>query len=162
MSKILQGKKPVSERPMSVSDTHLMSNDMFGNVLALDPSLQAELDKKGLVPRWVNAKELYTNQGYHKRGWRPYKRDSGTLNAGMESFLGNDPEGIVRRGDSILAVKTKEEHARHKQVIESRAKRLKQAVSKQHAQQLREFAAESRVKTHIEEGYDDSGEDDEV
>jgi hypothetical protein len=62
------GKKPLSQKP-SPSD-FLLTDDVFGNMLAIPPELQAELDSQGLEGRWLNAKIIATNQGYHPRGWQ--------------------------------------------------------------------------------------------
>lgn len=160
MSKTLNGRKPFSSKgkpaPMNV-----LTDDIFGNTLSIPPEIQKELKDKGLVGRFVRAGLLYANQGYHPKGWRAYKRDAGAKVEGVEFKTGSDPEGLVRRGDCILAVKTVEEHEKHVNWLEAKADRYK-GYSKRKQKELQDYAQDAGVKTLVDEGYDgDEGEDDE-
>ncbi len=137
-NKIVGGKKPLSARE-SYKEAAL-TEDIFGNTLALPEGLKKELTEQGLVGRWVNAKTLHANQGYHPKNWIPYKKkSSGTIDT--KDFLqGSDPEGIVRRGDCILAVKKTEDVQKHR---------------KEKAEELRNLARENRVNATVDEGYND-------
>lgn len=154
-AQIKNGKKPLSAKATYVSS--VTGDSEFGNPLALSPEILKELEDQHLVGRWVNAKQLYEMQGYHKNGWRPYKRKAdGTLGT-QEFSTGKDPEGIIRRGDCILAVKTESEVATHRGKLQAKADRYKN-FKKQKAQEMREFAKEHGIKTRIDE--EDEYEDD--
>jgi hypothetical protein len=142
------GKKPLSEKSTS---SFGFNPDEFGNTLSIPPDLKKELDEQGLSPRWINAKKLAEMQGYHPKGWVVYKRSA---NMPTDPAFGNSPDGIVRRGDCVLAVKTKEAHAKHKAYLAQRVK-AQAGVRTQQADELRQMAGK-RIK--VEEGY---GEDDE-
>ena len=91
--------------------------DLFSNKpLQLDPELKKELEEQGLVPRWMSVKLLEQNGGFHKRGWRPYKRISKD-NTPFSELFGKNADGYVRRNDMILGVKTKEEVEAHKRYL---------------------------------------------
>lgn len=154
-TKIINGKKPLSAKPQG---SNFVTEDIFGNTLALPEGLAKTLEEQGLEARWVNAKQLYANQGYHNRGWVVYKQaSSGTID--NASFLrGNDPDGLVRRGDCILAVKKIEAAEKHRQYLKDKAERQNR-TSKDAASELRQMASAGGVKTQIHEGYDEDGDE---
>jgi hypothetical protein len=149
---IKEGKKPLSSKPKQVNP---FTSDILGNTLAIPDEIQAELESKGLVGRWLNAKEVYKNQGYHPRGWSVYRRDkpsSDTLNF----KFGNDPDGIVRRGDCILGVKTVEQHKAHKDHLDARARRGYD-INAEKAKEMKSLLGQSGLKNaKVLEGYDDN------
>ena len=147
---IKDGKKPLSQKPSRPS-----SPDSFGNLLAIPAEIQAELDAQGLVGHWLNSKTLYANQGYHPRGWQVYRRKASDTIASTFKF-GNDPDGIVRRGDCILGFKTKENHREHKDYLESRAQRSTQTNAEK-AQEMRALLRQSGIKgSKVLEGYEEN------
>lgn len=152
MSKIA-GRKPLSTK---AKPSMFSTEDIFGNPLALTPELKKELEEQGLVGRWVSAKELVANQGYHKRGWRAYERKKDATMSGAESIFGRDPSGVVRRGDCILAVKTKEEVETHRAHLSEKANRYKR-YSREQAMELKQMARNAGIDSEIDEGY---GEED--
>lgn len=156
--KVLNGKKPLSSkgRPSGMSN---ITDDIFGNQLALPEELRQEIEKKGLVARFVSSKTLYANQGYHPKGWRPYKADK-AVTLTSELKFGSDPDGLVRRGDCILAVKTVDEHAKHKDWLADKADRYK-GHTKQKQRELQDQARAAGASTRVEEGYDGEDEDEE-
>jgi len=148
MSKpIVNGKKPLPS-----SKKALQHDDLFGNMLSISPDIQAELDAKGLVGRWVSASKLYAAGGYHPKGWVVYKSDS----IKTEFKFGNDPDGIIRRGDSVLAVKSKEKADQHREFLKQKAARQTntQAMA---ASELRSAMAKTGLNAKVYDGYD--GED---
>jgi hypothetical protein len=157
MSKTINGRKPVSSKPKAQS-MRMLTDDIFGNALALPPDLQKELEDQQLVGRFVSSKVLYANQGYHPKGWKPYKRKGDATMGGVELKFGSDPDGLVRRGDCILAVKTIEEHAKHKMWLEAKADRYK-GHTKQKQKELQEQARAAGASSYVSEGYD--GDDEE-
>lgn len=153
-TKIIDGKKPLSTKKRSSLDSK--NADAFGNKLALTAEVKKELADQGLVARFVNAKQLSEMGGYHAKGWRVYQRPgkektSGTMDSG--ALVGNDPNGFIRRGDAILAVKTEAEVEEHREYLRSKADRHKN-FKKQKAADLREFAREHGIKTVIDDSDD--------
>lgn len=147
-----EGRRPISAKPEPAA----INQDEFGNVLACDPQLMAELESKGLVPRWVDAKRMFEMQGYNDKGWQVYRREktaSDTIDS-MDFKYGNDPSGVVRRGSLVLAVKSKEQAARQRKFIDQRTEMQAQINAKE-AEELRNFARRSGIKAEIFEGYED-------
>lgn len=148
MSKIVNGKKP-----LPTQKKQLQHDDLFGNMLSISPDIQAELDAKGLVGRWVSANKLYAAGGYHPKGWVVYKSDS----VKSEFKFGNDPDGIIRRGDSVLAVKSKEKADQHREFLKQKAARQTNTQDRAAA----EFRAEMRksgLNAKVYDGFDGDDE----
>lgn len=100
MSKIKNGKLPMSAKPIQ---RPLSADDAFGgSTQSLPADVKADMEKRKLVPRWLNAQEVAKNQGYHPKGWQIYKRPEGMS---VDYQFGSDPTGVVRRGDCILGFK---------------------------------------------------------
>lgn len=131
-------------------------NEMYASMLEVPEGIKTELDAKGLVPRWINATELSRQFGFNKSGWKPYKPDTKVSLTGDYS---GDPEGYLRRGDLILAVKSKTEHAIHKKKLQYKAD-LYKGYNTQKAQELRSFMRDAGIKTKVVEGYDEAGDAD--
>lgn len=150
------GKKPLAEKKRESG--MIRADEIFGTALSLPEELKEELEKKGLVGRWVNATELTKFQGYHPKGWKVYKKDSGTISASGQFRFGNDPDGVIRRGDCILAVKTAEEVSKHKAFLKQRAD-IAKGVSGKAAAEMREALKQNQVKSTVVEGYDDGDDE---
>ena len=152
MNTTKNGKKPLATRPPQSVD--IQADELFGNACSISPELARELDEKGLVPRFVDAKKLYEMNGYHPKGWVPYKRDMSIV--GKEDFkYGSDPSGIIRRGSLILAVKTKEQAAKHKAYLDQRAGRAK-TFNTEKAKELRDFGRSHNLPVEVHEGYEEN------
>jgi hypothetical protein len=150
-----EGKKPISSRRKPVET--IAHDDVFSSALTLDPELSAELEAKGLVPRFVDAKRMGEMGGYNDKGWVVYKREkkaSDTINPSDFKF-GNDPSGIIRRGSLVLAVKTKEKADQHRRFLNQRSSQQQQ-INKQKADELRAFARQSGIVTEVFEGYEEN------
>jgi hypothetical protein len=154
---IKNGKKPLSTK--GTPEVMESYDDLFGNRLSISPELKAELDAKGLVGRWVDAKKLYEFNGYHPKGWAPYKRVTqvGEKLDKQDFRFGSDPDGTVRRGTMILAAKSKEEVARHQRFLKQKAERF-QSTTGSHAETLRKTVKEGRANSVVIEGYDEDDE----
>lgn len=150
MSNIKDGKKPISAKA-ETAPSFYSYDDLFGNRQRIPDDVLAELKAQGLVGRWLNAKKLYDNQGYHEKGWRVYKRQKPAQTA-IEFKTGSDPEGVVRRGDMILGVKTVDEVAKHKAYLRAASERQMGSATK-NAQELRKMMGRSGK---VIEGYDDN------
>lgn len=146
------GKRPL---PQKKAEPLLREDDLFGNMLKLDPVLETELKEKGLEGRFVDAKKLYEAGGYHPKGWVVYKRTPTSDTIGSNEFkFGSDPDGIVRRGSLILAVKTKEQAEKHREFLRRKAA-LQSTVVPKAAEALRRTARENNVDTRVDETYDE-------
>jgi hypothetical protein len=150
---IKDGKKPVSQK--AAKGSFFMSDDVFGNQLAVPAEIQEELAEQGLEGRWLNAKTLHSNQGYHPKGWSVYRRKAPTVDSSAFKF-GSDPDGIIRRGDLILGVKTTEKADLHRRHLSSRADRYSN-INADKAQELRDLMSTSGFKkAKVYEGYDEN------
>lgn len=149
-----QGRKPISEKRQSVLEE---PEDIFGNMLKLEPALKAELEAKGLEGRFIDYKKLIEFGGFHKHGWTPYKRENNAFESGIEFKTGSDPDGLVRRGTCILAVKPKEKVEQHRKYLAARAQRYNSLVyNKQKADEVRQFAKDNRIETEVTTGYEEN------
>lgn len=157
MSNLKNGKKPLSAKPVP---TPVAFEDVFGNELAIDPGLKAEIESQNLTYRWINYKQLKAMGGYHRFGYRPYKPKDESGDAHTFKF-GRSPEGYIQRDDLILAVRDKELTEKFKQYIDSENQRLAMgATDKAHREELREYNRSRGIKGYVEAGYEDPGEDD--
>lgn len=157
MSRTINGRKPAQKATPSI-----MSDDIFGNALELSNEIRAELKRKGLVPRWISYKKLVENQGFHPKGWTAYKRSkedmekSGTIES--STFLnGSDPDGYIRRGESILAVKTVAKAEEHRNWLAMRAQKQK-SHSEIAAEELRATARSAGMKSLVDDQPDEDEE----
>jgi len=151
---IKSGRKPLSQKSRTVG-TPVVPPPDFMTPMALPLDLKKEIEEQGLVPRWINAGKLYANQGYHEKGWVPYRRKLDGKMGAHEFKFGNDPDGVVRRGDCILAVKNKEQHKQHTDYLDYRAQAAK-GLGKQEAEKIRQYLKDSRVEgVELEEGYEE-------
>lgn len=146
--------KKVTAPKGTIKSKALSPNDDEQNILSLDPELRAELEGKGLVGRWVNAKDYQANFGYHRTGWRAYKREASAPRGSLDFDYGTDAEGYVRRRDLILGVKTVESHARHRKTIDAKNRQLR-SPAKAARKQIQDYANAQGVKSDVSEGYDD-------
>lgn len=72
----------------------------------IDLILKQELEEAGLEYRFIDFKQAKANGGRSRSGWRVYVRQSEDPRlAGIKGLT--DPDGLVRNGTMVLAVKTK-------------------------------------------------------
>lgn len=149
------GKAPLKAKPTG-SDISMGSTlaDMYMNPLKIDEELKSELRNKGLEYRFINMK-TYKDMGFHRSHWKPYKRET----AGpKDSGFGSDPEGYLRRGDLVLAVKAKEHAELHRNQLRLRAK-LQSNPNKVRAAELKQMMQAAGIKGKVHEGFEDEGEE---
>ena len=120
--------------------------------------LKKELADQGLEGRWVSYKELVENQGFHQKEWVPYKRKKDATIDSSTFLNGTDPDGFIRRGDAILAVKTAEDAERHRLFLRERAQR-QLGYNKEKGDELRRMARDSGLSTRIDDEYGDDDQD---
>jgi hypothetical protein len=148
------GRKPLSQKGKpSGAARPLGLDEIFGNPLSVDPAIAKAIEAQGKEYRWVGYQKLVSNGGYHERGWKPVKRSEC---GNMESIptFGVDPEGYIRRGDLVLAVRDKELCERHRAYLREQAGRGKQ-IQKKHADELRQQVKAAGIDATITEGYED-------
>lgn len=123
------------------------------NQLQLSEALKKEIADQNLDWRFIRASG-YSKLGYHKGNWKPYYV---TGKHPIESFKGIHPEGILTRGDLILAVRPKSISGKHRAKLQEKNSRLA-GYNKQAADNLRQLAKENRVSGDVivHEGYDDN------
>lgn len=123
---------------------------------AIPADIQEELDKQGLVGRWVNINLIKRMGGRHPKGWQPYKLVKTREN--IELF-GSGPSDYFQRGDTVLAVKTKEKVDLHKKFLRAEAKshsvkELMKRKGKEFRDAIRQEGLQDSVK--VVEGYDEN------
>lgn len=153
------GKKPLAAKAQKTASSRINLADLFSDTLGLDPEIKKGLDAKGLSYRWISAPKLQEFNGHHARGWRPVKlKECGTLPSNPQEWMfGSDPEGYIRRGDCILAVRPKELNEKHKAYLKQEADERTRAVSnKAHADELRHLAKEAGVEIKLHEGFEEN------
>lgn len=91
----------------------------------IDAQLKKELNDKNLEYRFVDFKKAKELGGRSRGGWILYKRESQDPRIqGISSLI--DPDGLVRQGTLVLAVKTKAMAERKRDNIASQSRTLKQ------------------------------------
>lgn len=138
MSQIKNGAKPLSSKP---SPAPLRDEDFFNNRVSIPEDVKADMEARGLIPRWLNAKDVAANNGYHKNQWLVYRRPKDMV-ANDDLSFGQDPDRVVRRGEMILGYKTIEEVKRHRDYLAKKAHGTKNRGS--NSQQAQELRAEAR------------------
>lgn len=150
---IKDGKKPLSSKKKPTINQITADDLGFGNALHLPPEIQADLDAQGLEAHWMNATKLFQMGGYHPKGWTPYRRKATSTSSLSEFKIGTDPDGILRRGDSILGVKPKEQAEKHRLLLKQKAQRL---AGNNQASELDQFAKQAGVKMKIYDGFEEN------
>jgi hypothetical protein len=143
-------KKPL-KKPELNQNTYM---DMYANPLQLDPALIAELKEQGLTPKWLNAKKI-REDGFHRTGFRPYKRKS--AGGVAEELFGKDPDGFVRRKDSILGVKETEKVQQYRQLVRQRTLHQEDPM-KNAARQIRKQFSEAGLESKVHDKYTDEND----
>ena len=130
----------------------------FDDQLALDPRLKSEIIKKGLVFRWINGVKYKAAFGYDARQWQPYKRSETSVQLENNSFGYADSEGFIRRGDMILAVRSKALNDAEKQRNQNKINNLESNFKKKAVDGLKQSFKEAGLSesSSIIEGYDEN------
>jgi len=148
---IQKGRKPLATRQTAP----INPGEIFGDLLKIDDGLKAELASKGLEGRFVDAQKLYQFNGYHKNGWVAYKREKNDSIGNTDFKLGNDPDGIIRRGTLILAVKPKEQAVKHREYLRAKSERYSK-VQQIQAGDMRRAARAANADIEVVEGYEEN------
>lgn len=148
---VLNGRKPVSEK---VKQAAKSPGTFSKTLLDIPANIKAELSAKGLEGRWISFKQYADNYGYHKNNWAVFKSDSKTSPDGV--LFGNNPDGIIRRGDLVLAARPMEQGDEHRAILAEKA-RIARGYQKAKAEELRQMAKDRSVDAEVYEGYEDNG-----
>lgn len=147
MSKpIIDGKKHISEKPKGKSTAAAFSPR---SLLDVPEDLKRELEEKGLECRWVDAKQMAEAGNMHRNHWEIYRRDPASISSEAKVF-GLPPDGTIRRGTVVLAVRPKDLGQAHKAMLKEKADRLTTSVKKQGAE-LKQLARRANVLDRIED-----------
>lgn len=128
-------------------------DEFYSNDLALNPEIKAQLKSEGLEWRFINRLQFREKGNSHRSHWQPYQLKTANGQAGV----GTDAEGMVVRGDLVLAVRPKEIADRHRQFLEAKRARYRgynREVADEMRQRAREEGVSRAMKVH--EGYDDN------
>lgn len=140
--------KPVKQVKQDPDPMDFDFTEAFKNRLRVPKAVKDEIEARGHVMRWINVNEYRKAGGYHQSGWVPYKP---SVQPGADELGGRDAEGLLRRGDVILATRSKEMNEAHKKFKAERNLR-KKAYDKQAAATLRASLPGARIS----EGYEDN------
>lgn len=124
---IKKGQNPT--RPNVSAKTEEVTLENFSEFLNqpsltdLPANVKKELADKKLEGRWIDMVQWRKNQGFHKRGWAPYKFDCLTGQPASPLLDSNGQyEGYLLRQSMVLAVKTSEEAQKRRNFINARTK----------------------------------------
>lgn len=150
-AQVKNGKRPLATKPRQSALRH---DDIFFSQLHVDEELRNEIEKSGKEMRWIDAKQAIENGGFHKAGWTVYRRDMKAASDTMGFKLGNDPEGIVRRGSCVLAVRPKAQGDRHRAYL-AQAVARQGGSAKEAGEQLRDMARAQNVDAAVDDSFDE-------
>lgn len=151
----VQGTRKKVSSKAEINAPVSMNADFFGNKLKVPAHIQKELDEQGLVHRFVSARKLSDNGGYHPMGWTPY-----VIKNPVENPITGQTDKIYRVGDLILAVKSKEDHAKHRAWLDQKADAMRKS-NKNTVQDMRDRIRDSGASKHVSliEGYDENDDE---
>lgn len=129
---------------------------LYASKLEIPLSIAEDIAKNGNVARWINGTQFQREHGFHRSRWQPYRIEK-KPGVTASSAYSPDPEGFVRRGDLILAIRSEQEAAQHKAVLDHKAN-LYKGYEKQKKAELQAHLKEAGIKSKVEAGY---GEEDE-
>ena len=118
----------------------------------IDTVLKKELEDKGLEYKYIDFKQAKLNGGRSRSGWVIYRRDSEDPRLQGIAALA-DPDGLVRQGSLVLAVKTKQGAEKQRSRRDAQNRALKQ-YNKTVAEELDSTARRLGGNTKIIAGYD--------
>ncbi len=151
----MKEKKP-TQTPNRDPEIKFDRSQFFQNRLSLPKALTDKINSEGLDFRFVNANEFRRNGNVHQSYWRPYVLTSGAQELGLTDVTA---EGLIQRGDLILAVREKKITKAHKEFLADQNRMYSSAsYNKEKAKEMRALAKSHGVsdETEIHEGYEDN------
>jgi hypothetical protein len=141
----IDGKKHISEKPKGQS-TQSAFTPM--NTLDIPPEAKREIEEAGMEARWVDSKQFADHGNVHKNHWQLYKKASATVSQGVNPLTGLPPDGTIRRGTLVLAVRSKEISDGHRAELKRKAARMSGSVKNQ-GEELRQIARKGGISERI-------------
>lgn len=142
----------ITEVPNRDPEIKFDGSEFFMNRLSLADALKDKMRKENLDWRFINASQFRSDGNIHRSHWKPYRLEG----ADVVTF-GANPEGLINRGDLILAVRSTKITQAHKQFLAKRnaAQKSENAVG---ASELRKMAKAAGVEKEakIYEGYEEN------
>lgn len=126
--------------------------EIFGNRLKVPEAIQSDLDKEGLVGRFISIKKFNENGGMHEKGWVPYR-----LKNPVKNLLTGNTDETLKVGDLVLAVKSKVDVEKHQRFLKARAD-VQLGAHKKTVEEIRDRIREEKADKHVKllEGYDEN------
>lgn len=160
MDKKPSNKKPVEAKPQATRKRDPEWDiegfeEFYNNRLSLSAELKSELTDQGLDWRFINIANFRKSGNRHGSLWRPYNVKS---RSPIDAFKGIDPEGVLTRGDLVLAVRPKHvSQAYQKRLAKRNAANA--GYNKAQAEEMRRMARSEGMgdAVKIHEGYEDNG-----
>lgn len=156
-------KKEEIKKPQFTKNGRVTKPDFATSNFDISPDIKQVLQKEGLEGRYVNIKRLQDLGGVSQKGWVPYKIPKEVQEKRAANLFGSDPDGFVRRGDLVLAVKKKEDAEHHRAWLRQEASdnRVNNGMIRKKEQELKDmikdFGIEKVVKVIGGYGADDEG-----
>lgn len=117
--------------------------------LSVDKEIVKHLDKLGLVSRLINWPLYRSQSNMHRQHWRPYIFPKEVKENKDLHWIGQiNAEGLLRRGDLVLAVRPKTMHEEAKRALSALNQRYRSHEG-QKATEFKEFAKERGLKTDV-------------
>lgn len=159
MEKKPMNKKPVAEKPKESKKSDPIWDaagfeEFYNNQLSISDDLKQELRDQDLDWRFINIAMFRKSGNRHKNLWRPYNVKASSP---IDAFAGIDPEGVLTRGDLVLAVRPKHVTAAYKRKVDQR-NAANAGFNKAKAEEMKQLARSAGVadQVKIHEGYDDN------
>jgi hypothetical protein len=150
---IIAGKKPLSSKPKGPTN-YAQTPNFFKNKLNIPEDVATELASKQLEGRWINYKKYVDDGNSHDKGWAVYRAPKRETTDTL--VFGTSPDGIIRRGDSVLACRPLSQGNEHRAWLQYRAKAQASGFRKSAAEELRQMARDASVDAEIVEGYEEN------
>jgi hypothetical protein len=147
MSKEQRSKQQKNSDP---SIEGLSFDQFFNNALTIPSALKDVIKNEGKDFRFINSTQFAISGNMHKTYWTPYQVP--------EQFRQlADVNGVIRRGDLVLAVRDKNVTSQYRKLVNQRNAANK-GVNKMHAKELRAMARDAGVEggVKISEGYEEN------
>ncbi len=130
----VKGTKPISAKKEKGSSSFSFTPR---NPLDIPEELKRELKEQGLDYRWLDAKQMASNNNMHRMHWEIYKRKATSSEDLIKNGLPAD--GTIRSGTCVLGVRKIDKSQAHKDFLKEKRVRQNQSLKSQ-VQQFREEA----------------------
>lgn len=124
------------------------------NLLVISEELKQEIKDQGLEFRFINASQFREKGNSHHNQWRPYNVKS---KAPLELMKGITPEGVLLRGDLVLAVRPKRLGDEYRRRLDDK-RQVYKGFNRAKADEMRALSREHKVDktSKVFEGYDEN------